>query len=83
MKILVLEDEQRNAMRLIRLLNGIDTTFTIEGPLASIKRDGRVFPIRQGGRPYPCGYPPYRRPEFRGSEIRPGNRPHHIHHRIR
>ena len=34
MKILVLEDEQRNAMRLIRLLNGIDTTFTIEGPLA-------------------------------------------------
>ena len=34
---MVLEDEQRNAMRLIRLLNGIDTTFTIEGPLASIK----------------------------------------------
>ena len=31
MKILVLEDEQRNAMRLIRLLNGIDATFTIEG----------------------------------------------------
>ena len=28
MKILILEDEQRNAMRLIRLLNDIDTTFT-------------------------------------------------------
>lgn len=27
MKILILEDEQRNAMRLIRLLNDIDTTF--------------------------------------------------------
>ena len=78
MKILVLEDEQRNAMRLIRLLNGIDTTFTIEGPLASIKET-----VEFCGRPYPCGYPPYRRPEFRGSEIRPGNRPHHIHHRIR
>lgn len=26
MKILILEDEQRNAMRLIRLLNDIDTT---------------------------------------------------------
>lgn len=38
MKILILEDEQRNAMRLIRLLNGIDATFAIEGPLASIKR---------------------------------------------
>lgn len=33
MKILILEDEQRNAMRLIRLLNDIDTTFIIEGPL--------------------------------------------------
>ena len=32
MKILILEDEQRNAMRLIRLLNDIDTTFIIEGP---------------------------------------------------
>lgn len=82
MKILVLEDEQRNAMRLIRLLNGIDTTFTIEGPLASIKETVEFFQSG-GGRPYPCGYPPYRRPEFRGSEIRPGNRPHHIHHRIR
>lgn len=30
MKILILEDEQRNAMRLIRLLNDIDTTFIIE-----------------------------------------------------
>ena len=83
MKILVLEDEQRNAMRLIRLLNGIDTTFTIEGPLASIKETVEFFQSGKAGRPYPCGYPPYRRPEFRGSEIRPGNRPHHIHHRIR
>lgn len=83
MKILVLEDEQRNAMRLIRLLNGIDTTFTIEGPLASIKETVEFFQSGKGGRPYPCGYPPYRRPEFRGSEIRPSNRPHHIHHRIR
>ncbi len=30
MKILILEDEQRNAMRLIRLLNDIDTTFIID-----------------------------------------------------
>lgn len=43
MKILVLEDEQRNAMRLIRLLNGIDATFTIEGPLASIKETVEFF----------------------------------------
>lgn len=38
MKILILEDEQRNAMRLIRLLNDIDTTFIIEGPLTISKR---------------------------------------------
>ena len=37
MKILILEDEQRNAMRLIRLLNDIDTTFIIEGPLTNIE----------------------------------------------
>ena len=37
MKILILEDEQRNAMRLIRLLNDIDATFVIEGPFTSIK----------------------------------------------
>ena len=37
MKILILEDEQRNAKRLIRLLNDIDRTFIVEGPLASIK----------------------------------------------
>lgn len=36
MKILILEDEQRNAMRLIRLLNDIDTTFIIE-PVGGIK----------------------------------------------
>ena len=39
MKILILEDEQRNAMRLIRLLNDIDTTFIIEGPLTNIKAE--------------------------------------------
>lgn len=33
MKILILEDEQRNAKRLIRLLNDIDRTFIVEGPL--------------------------------------------------
>ena len=43
MKILILEDEQRNAMRLIRLLNGIDATFAIEGPLASIKETVEFF----------------------------------------
>lgn len=58
MKILILEDEQRNAMRLIRLLNDIDTTFIIEGPL-KYQRGGRFFPIRQNNRPHPCGYPPY------------------------
>lgn len=36
MKILILEDEQRNAMRLVRLLEDIDSTFTVEGPLPSI-----------------------------------------------
>lgn len=36
MKILILEDEQRNAMRLIRILNNIDPTFEIEGPFGSI-----------------------------------------------
>ena len=40
MKILILEDEQRNAKRLIRLLNDIDRTFIVEGPLASIKESG-------------------------------------------
>lgn len=58
MKILILEDEQRNAMRLIRLLNDIDTTFIIEGPLTNIK-EAVDFPIRQNNRPHPCGYPPY------------------------
>lgn len=36
MNILILEDEPRNAKRLIRLLNDIDRTFVIEGPLAII-----------------------------------------------
>ena len=43
MKILILEDEQRNAMRLIRLLNDIDTTFIIEGPLYKYQRGGSIF----------------------------------------
>lgn len=46
MKILILEDEQRNATRLIRLLNGIDETFAIEGPLASIKEAVEFFQSR-------------------------------------
>jgi len=83
MKILVLEDEQRNAMRLIRLLNGIDTTFTIEGPLASIKETVEFFQSGKAADLILADIRLYRRPEFRGSEIRPGNRPHHIHHRIR
>ena len=37
MNILILEDEPRNAKCLIRLLNDIDRTFIVEGPLASIK----------------------------------------------
>lgn len=37
MNILILEDEPRNAKRLIRLLSDIDRTFIVEGPLASIK----------------------------------------------
>lgn len=43
MKILILEDEQRNAKRLIRLLNDIDRTFIVEGPLASIKETSNSF----------------------------------------
>lgn len=43
MKILILEDEQRNARRLIRLLNDIDSTHTIEGPLASIRETVEFF----------------------------------------
>lgn len=41
--ILILEDEPRNAKRLIRLLNDIDRTFVIEGPLASIKETVEFF----------------------------------------
>jgi len=36
MNILLLEDEERNANRLIRLLHDIDPSFQINGPLASI-----------------------------------------------
>ena len=45
MKILILEDEQRNAKRLIRLLNDIDRTFIVEGPLASNQRNSRILSI--------------------------------------
>ena len=47
MKILILEDEQRNAMRLIRLLNDIDETFVIEGPFTSIKEAVKFFQSRK------------------------------------
>ena len=47
MKILILEDEQRNAMRLIRLLNDIDATFVIEGPFTSIKEAVEFFQSRK------------------------------------
>lgn len=43
MKILILEDEQRNAMRLIKILREIDPTFLIEGPFASIKETVDFF----------------------------------------
>ena len=43
MKILILEDEQRNAKRLISLLTDIDRTFIVEGPLASIKETVEFF----------------------------------------
>ena len=43
MKILILEDEQRNAMRFIRLLNDIDPTFVIEGPFTNIKETVDFF----------------------------------------
>ena len=54
MKILILEDEQRNAKHLIRLLNDIDRTFIVEGPLASIKENSRILSIWQNHRPHPC-----------------------------
>ena len=57
MKILILEDEQRNAKRLIRLLNDIDRTFIVEGPLASIKETVEFFSIRQNHKPHSGGYP--------------------------
>lgn len=42
-KKIFLEDEQRNAKCLIRLLNDIDRTFIVEGPLASIKETVEFF----------------------------------------
>lgn len=51
MNILILEDEKRNAMRLIRLLHEIDATFAIVGPFASVKeavgffRSGRMVDL--------------------------------------
>lgn len=43
MNILILEDEERNANRLIRLLKEIDPTFRIIGPLASIEASVAYF----------------------------------------
>lgn len=43
MKILILEDERRNAMRLIRILKKIDPLFVIEGPCTSIKETVDFF----------------------------------------
>lgn len=43
MKILILEDEQRNAMRLIRMLHDIDATFAIDGPFSSIRETVGFF----------------------------------------
>lgn len=43
MKILILEDEQRNAKRLIRLLSDIDRTFVIEVRLPASKRQSNSF----------------------------------------
>ena len=43
MNILILEDEPRNAKCLIRLLNDIDRTFIVEGPLAASKRRSNSF----------------------------------------
>lgn len=43
MKILILEDEQRNAKRLIRLLNDIDRTFIVEGRLPASKKQSNSF----------------------------------------
>ena len=43
MNILILEDEPRNAKRLIRLLSDIGRTFIVEGPLASIKETVEFF----------------------------------------
>ncbi len=56
MNILILEDEPRNAKRLIRLLNDIDRTFIVEGPLASIKETVEFFhPANH--KPHSGGYP--------------------------
>lgn len=47
MKILILEDEQHIAMRLVKLLNEIDRTFVVEGPMATISEAVKFF---QSGR---------------------------------
>lgn len=83
MKILILEDEQRNAKRLIRLLNDIDRTFIVEGPLASIKETVEFF---QSGKTTDLILADIRLTDglsFEALKTCPGNRSHHIYHRIR
>lgn len=43
MNILILEDEPRNAKRLIRLLNDIDRTFIVKALLPASKRRSNSF----------------------------------------
>ena len=43
MNILILEDEPRNAKRLIRLLSDIDRTFIVEALLPASKRQSNSF----------------------------------------
>lgn len=53
MNILILEDEPRNAKRLIRLLNDI----YCRRPSCQHQRDGRILSIRQNHKPHSGGYP--------------------------
>ena len=43
MKILIIEDEERSFMRLKRLLQQIDATFDIEGPITSVSETTKVL----------------------------------------
>lgn len=82
MNILILEDEPRNAKRLIRLLNDIDRTFIVEGPLASIKETVEFF---QSGKTTNLILADIRLTDGLSFEALkcPGNHTHHIYHRIR